>query len=414
MSIIGLIIFLYIIYRVVKKRKEGGESQAAPGKTVTTGKNGGASTADMSGNVSLPRNGTPQDFRAMDAKTLFEYDQAHGGNFVQPMPGSFEDPAQESPAMGNPVQFPDMYSKKEDQILNEIIDGQMENLGFDMKKEDTPGTRKRRLISTALLAAVLVGVIVISFFHLSIAVAVILLIVFLILLLYYFKSINPRAEVRRQIKARQDEDMEFAAAEVLSQRTPKMRFLIAIPFIAAALSLLLFAKPHIIYEPSEYGDGYDVHFYTVGLTSLDQAEIPDTHNGKPILGLRGGSFRNAFTLQHITVPQSILDIRGGAFSGCRSLKDIQLPPNIKEIRAETFENCSSLQAITIPEGVTEIHAHAFYGCSHLADVTIPSTMQSIGSSAFRQCDSLYSITLPTTCTVNSRAFKESPTDVNYH
>ncbi len=405
MTFIIFIIFLFIIFRLIKKSKKNDSSQA--GKTAAA-----KPTAAVS-NKGLPKNGTAQDYRAMDAKTLYEYDQAHGGNFVQPMPGSSEDPAQVSPSMGNQVSFPEIYSKSQTQILNELIDGQMEKLGFDPGKEDTPGTAKRRRISIALLSAVLAGVVVIAFFHLSIAVAIILLIVFIILLIYYMKSINPMAEVRRQIMARPDEDMEYTAAEVLSQRTPRSRFLIAIPFLAAALVMLLFLKPHIIYEPSEYGEGYDVHFYTVGLTSLTDAQIPSSYKGKPVLGLRGSSFRNAFTLKRVSIPDTIVDIRGGAFSGCRSLQGLQLPTKIKEIRAKTFENCSSLRSIEIPSGVTQIHAHAFYGCSDLAMVSIPDSMQSIGSSAFRRCSSLVSITLPMSCVIDSRTFKESPTNVEY-
>ena len=65
--------------------------------------------------------------------------------------------------------------------------------------------------------------------------------------------------------------------------------------------------------------------------------------------------------------------------------------------------------------MTRIGGHAFYGDSNLSEVQLTSNskLNEIGSSAFRQCSSLYSITIPRTTYVNERAFKESPTNIQY-
>ena len=66
--------------------------------------------------------------------------------------------------------------------------------------------------------------------------------------------------------------------------------------------------------------------------------------------------------------------------------------------------------------VTRIGGHAFYGCYHLSSVLVSenSKLVEIGSSAFRRCTNLYSIKLPAGVSINQRAFKESPTYVEYY
>ena len=59
----------------------------------------------------------------------------------------------------------------------------------------------------------------------------------------------------------------------------------------------------------------------------------------------------------------------------------------------------------------KISERAFYGCDALAEVQFPSTLREIGSSAFRSCRALKQVTLPSLCTVDERAFKDSPTTI---
>jgi hypothetical protein len=70
--------------------------------------------------------------------------------------------------------------------------------------------------------------------------------------------------------------------------------------------------------------------------------------------------------------------------------------------------------VEIPEGVTRIGGHAFHSCHRLEEAVIPYTVNEIGSSAFRQCERLESIDLPAGCEVNERAFKNSPTQINWY
>lgn len=133
---------------------------------------------------------------------------------------------------------------------------------------------------------------------------------------------------------------------------------------------------------------------------------------KGVTEIRGNTFEDCKALTSVTMHDGITSIHGYAFRSCSSLRSIDLPPKITEVRGNTFENCTSLRSIVIPEGVTRIAAHAFRYCTSLSSVDMPSTVASIGSSAFRSCEKLESVLIPSNCSVDEKAFKESPTRVH--
>lgn len=135
---------------------------------------------------------------------------------------------------------------------------------------------------------------------------------------------------------------------------------------------------------------------------------------KKVTEINGQTFEYCISLRQINLHNDIVSIHGETFIGDVSLNNVTLPSKITEIRGNTFEGCTSLTSIVIPKGVTRIGGHAFYGCTSLSYVSVPTTVTEIGSSAFRQCYSLKSITIPRNTYVNERAFKESPTSINYY
>ena len=145
--------------------------------------------------------------------------------------------------------------------------------------------------------------------------------------------------------------------------------------------------------------------------SLEEIEIPET-----VTFIDGGAFYNAKSLRSIKLPNNLEYLGGEAFYNATSLETVELGDKLTEIRGDTFEYCTSLRSIKIPDSVTRIGGHAFYGDLNLSKVEISqnSKLTEIGSSAFRQCTSLYEITLPQGISVNERAFKESPTIINYY
>ena len=144
-------------------------------------------------------------------------------------------------------------------------------------------------------------------------------------------------------------------------------------------------------------------------SSITEITIP-----KGVTEINGQTFEYMTSLRRINLHDDITYIHGEVFMGDINLDNVILPSKITEIKGSTFEDCSSLSSIRIPDGVTRIGGHAFYGCSKLSYVYVPRSVTEIGSSAFRNCRSLSSITIPRNAIVNERAFKESPTLINYY
>ena len=183
--------------------------------------------------------------------------------------------------------------------------------------------------------------------------------------------------------------------------------------------------------------------------------IPATYNGKPVTAIGNYAFGSCFSLQNVTIPDSVTTIGNSAFGECFGLTDITMPDGITSIGDYAFFQCHSLQSITIPNSVISIGQGAFSGCSDLTyntydnarylgndenpyfvlfkavstditkcviventkfigtaafefcsdltDVTIPDSVTSIGSYAFSWCSNLTSITIPDSVTSIGRS-----------
>ena len=153
------------------------------------------------------------------------------------------------------------------------------------------------------------------------------------------------------------------------------------------------------YAPNSTGDGYVV--VTSNSNVSGAITIPDTHNGKPVVGIGRDAFLNRTDLTSITIPSSVKSIGWYAFSGCTGLTSITIPDSVTEIDWFAFANCTGLTTVTIG-GNCEIGAGAFSGCTALTDVTIQNGITGIGWSAFKDCTNLENITIPGTVTVVDR------------
>ncbi|MGN0424281.1 MAG: leucine-rich repeat domain-containing protein [Acetatifactor sp.] len=372
---------------------------------------------------------------------------------------------QPMPAEGKlvrPQNFDPMFSLSEEDCLESFLEREMNRIGLTDSKHLIPEEVLRRKNILNILFAVLLFLFVsMIFFHFPIAayaLGLVILVVYGILTSRY-KLMN---YLKKEVKSRPQEKISNIVMQVQTSLVPDYsgKLKIMLSAVAVAAALFVFAQPHILYEEAE--DGCFVRFYTFGVTNMTTASIPDTYNGEPVTGLRGNTFSNMPLLKEVDLPNTITEIRGQAFKNCRSLQRVTLPnrltylgggafyncksleaialpdtvtelggeafygcsalsavklsAGLTEIRGNTFENCSSLQRVEIPDPVVRIGGHAFYGNSSLSEVSISPTsrLQEIGSSAFRCCNRLEAITLPTGVFINDRAFKESPTKINYY
>ena len=353
--------------------------------------------------------------------------------------------------------FSDIYNNNETKLLEEYIKAELEGHDIDAKTKLMPlEILKRRKVLSIIFAVLLFVYISMIFFHFPLqtyVIGAIILIIFYIIT----KKFNLVKMIAKDIKARPTENMNNIIMNAINNLTEdnNVTFRICSLLVAIFLPLMIFMTPKIMYEKQD--NGYSVRFYAYGLLNFKTATIPEEHNGKKVISLRGNTFSNMPFLEKVTLPDSIKEIRGqafkndkklievnipknleylggGAFYNCISLKKVSLPDtltymggetfynatsleyvklskNLTEIRGNTFENCTSLKEISIPDKVTRIGGHAFYGDYKLSSVIITenSALVEIGSSAFRECTSLKAIKIPRVTYVNDRAFKQSPT-----
>lgn len=310
------------------------------------------------------------------------------------------------------ISYSEKNMKKENKNeLKNYIKNTIIKLGKNVEAESSEVTKKRILIAVIFSVLTFLNLTHLFMYHnayfLNFLVELVLIIVFLNSIL----KINMINVISKKIVASPDDNMEYIIASEM-ENANNTNFILKYGYIlliimALIIPIKIFEKPHMIFE--EQDGGYAVRYYTLALNNEENVVVPETHEGKPVISIRGNVFSNLSSIKTVSLPETLKEIRAEAFKNCDNLRQINIPPNVTEIKAYTFENDSSLALIEIPEGVTRIGAHAFYGCSSLSNVKIPSTMNEIRSSAFRRCPKLKQIIIPRITSVDGKAFKESPT-----
>lgn len=357
--------------------------------------------------------------------------------------------------------FDPIYTKSEDELLEEFINKEIQKANFENNSKLIPKEiLKRKTILNIIFAILLFISVSLIFFHFPVYTYIIALIVLFIFLRMSLKY-DLMSYLKKESKSRPDEkitNIVMITKESLVYDNLKL-LRIFLSLVAIIVPLIIFKDPKILYEKQD--NGYAVRFYTFGWNNYKTVTIPEMYKNEKIISLRGNAFSNMPFLESVILPDTITEIRGqafkndfklvsvnipknleylggGSFYNCKSIKKIELPDtltymggeifynassltdiklssNLKEIRGDSFENCISLERITIPDKVERIGGHAFYGDTNLEEVVLTenSNLKEIGSSAFRKCDNLNSITIPSDTYVNERAFKESPTTVRH-
>ncbi len=351
-----------------------------------------------------------------------------------------------------------IFKNSEKALLDLFVAKEMKKLNFDSMKGQVPKKiYKRRMVFSVLFVLLLLFFTILLFFHLDFL-FYLLFFAFLTVIFIFGRKYNLKKYFIKEIKSRPNEKISNILISTKNDFVPdrSIKALLIGVVLAISIPLIYFREPRIFYEKSSDKNGYVIRFYTLGLFGNEKIDIPNSYNGKPIVGIRGDAFKN-LPVKEVYLPDSITEIRGsafkndsnlikinipknleylggGAFAYCTSLESIELPDtltylggeafyndtslkyvklseNLTEIRGDTFYNCNNLVSIKIPDKVNRIGGHAFQYCSNLSEVFVSgnSKLYGIGSSAFRNCNNLRNIILPSFTSVNSKAFKESPT-----
>ena len=289
------------------------------------------------------------------------------------------------------------YLKSEDQIIEDIINQELQKNNYD--GNDIKAVERKRLRLTIIFSILNFIFVALIFFHLP-KYVYLLEVVNVLIYLSFMKKYNTVQYIKKELKARPDDEISDIVSSIIAGGTvnKNKKFMVSIScvVISTLLPLLIFINPIIFYEP--YEDGYSVRFYATGLTNSKTITIPEEHNGKPVLGIRGDAFANISSLEEVNLPDTIKEIRGKAFKNDKKLANIKLPENLTYLGGGAFKNCKSLKSIIIPKGVTEINGETFVNCSSLENVVLHDNITSIHGETFIKCTSLKEINLPSKIT----------------
>lgn len=103
------------------------------------------------------------------------------------------------------------------------------------------------------------------------------------------------------------------------------------------------------------------------------------------------TFKHAYDVENVLLPEGLISIGSGAFRGCRKLTTITIPQSVTNIGLSAFSDCTNLQSITLPDALESIENGAFGGCTSIKSVVIPKGVREIDHSAFLFCPNLTSI-----------------------
>lgn len=144
-------------------------------------------------------------------------------------------------------------------------------------------------------------------------------------------------------------------------------------------------------------------------------EITEVVIGSGITGIGDNSFRGCYSMQTVSMPDSLQSIGEYAFAGCFSVEAIIVPDSVQTIGERAFWNsgikklvlgsgvencgalicldCSNLESVTFKEGIKSIGEKAFYDCSNISKIELPDGLKHIGEAAFCQCSSVREIVI---------------------
>ena len=190
------------------------------------------------------------------------------------------------------------YLKSENQIIEDIINQELQRNNYD--GNDIKAVERKRLRLTIIFSILNFIFVALIFFHLP-KYVYLLEVVNVFIYLSFMKKYNTVQYIKKELKARPDDEISDIVSSIIAGGTvnKNKKFIVSIScvVISTLLPLLIFINPIIFYEP--YEDGYSVRFYATGLTNSKTITIPEEHNGKPVLGVRGDAFANISSLEEV-------------------------------------------------------------------------------------------------------------------
>ena len=192
------------------------------------------------------------------------------------------------------------------------------------------------------------------------------------------------------------------------------------------------------YNYIDNGDGtvtlsrYDENGYWVdepiSPMPVGEFEVPSEIDGKPVVAIGYGLFRDSKNITSVIIPASVTNIGSRVFhfsygltnitvlaenpayksiDGILYSKDgrvlvccpydksgeIVISEGTEIIGSDAFENNRGVESVVFPEGLLQIADYAFWNCNGLTDIVFPTTVTTVGNSAFGACYGVTNIVL---------------------
>ncbi|MCQ2533559.1 MAG: DUF4214 domain-containing protein [Clostridia bacterium] len=127
--------------------------------------------------------------------------------------------------------------------------------------------------------------------------------------------------------------------------------------------------------------------------SAADVEIPNTVNGKKVVGIDAEAFKDNKTVKTVKIPSNVTTIGENAFKDAINLTSVQFSDSVTTISKNAFKGCTSLSSVKLPNALTTIKESTFEGCTALSSVSIPNSVKTIETKAFYGCQSLMEVSL---------------------
>lgn len=149
----------------------------------------------------------------------------------------------------------------------------------------------------------------------------------------------------------------------------------------------------------------DTYFVAENDSVSGKVVLPYGYNGKFVTAVGERAFYTCYSLESVTLPESVTAIGAYAFMSCNKLASVNLPDGLTAIGTYAFFGCFTLTDLAIGSHVKTIDTYAFFGCYGLENVALSEGITTIGGYAFSGCKNIESITIPASVTtIGSYAF----------
>ena len=135
-----------------------------------------------------------------------------------------------------------------------------------------------------------------------------------------------------------------------------------------------------------YEDGWVIS----SVTALSRTvHIPESHDGKPVLGIKESAFYRNEIVRKLTIPNTLRFIGKYAFASCSKLNALIFEKGgCCRIDDNAFENCPLLSSVSLNSSVSSIGESAFRNCARLGTLQTDASLEFIGEDAFFACERL--------------------------